>query len=68
MGMGQSTRFACVARDQVELFLSLSTNRAVSWISIFVQDVDALHETYKGTGAVFRDPPADYPWGWRNDR
>ncbi len=35
------------------------------WISIFVQDVDALHETYQATGAIIREPPADYPWGMR---
>jgi len=63
---GDPTDFACVARDQVELFLSLSTKATLpSWISIFVQDVDALHATYQATGAIVREPPADYPWGMR---
>ena len=63
---GDPPDFACVARDQVELFLSMTTKTVpTSWISIFVQDVDALYETYKGTGAIIHQPPADYPWGLR---
>ncbi len=63
---GDPPDFACVARDQVELFLSLTTKTVpTSWISIFVQDVDALHDAYKATGAIIREPPANYPWGLR---
>ncbi len=63
---GDPPDFACVARDQVELFLSQTAKTVpVSWISIFVQDVDALYETYKRTGAIIHQPPADYPWGLR---
>jgi uncharacterized glyoxalase superfamily protein PhnB len=63
---GNPPDFACVTRDQVELFLSLNAKGApASWLSIFVQDVDALHETYKASGAIIREPPADYPWGMR---
>jgi uncharacterized glyoxalase superfamily protein PhnB len=63
---GDPPDFACVARDQVELFLSLTTKTVpTSWISIFVRDVDALYETYKSTGAIIREPPATYPWGLR---
>jgi ankyrin repeat protein/catechol 2,3-dioxygenase-like lactoylglutathione lyase family enzyme len=64
---GDPPDFACVARDEVELFLSLGTQRvaAGSWISIFVQDVDALYEDYKQRGAIIREPPTEYPWGMR---
>ena len=63
---GNPTDFACVARDQVELFLSAtSKDPPASWLSIFVQDVDALYETYKATGAIIREPPTDFPWGMR---
>jgi uncharacterized glyoxalase superfamily protein PhnB len=63
---GDPPDFACVGRDEVELFLSQSAKDAQrAWISIFVQDVDALYETYKKTGAIIRNPPADYPWGLR---
>lgn len=30
-----------------------------------MQDIDALYETYKKSGAIVREPPADYPWGAR---
>jgi len=63
---GDPVDFACVRRDQVELFLSQSAKDApCAWLSIFVQDVDALYETYKESGAIIRSPPADYPWGIR---
>ena len=40
--------FASVGREQVEIFLSLNPQGgATTWMSIFVQDVDALYETYK---------------------
>lgn len=63
---GDPPDFACVARDQVELFLSLSARDVPpAWLSIFVQDVDALYETYQRSGAIIHQPPADYPWGLR---
>jgi uncharacterized glyoxalase superfamily protein PhnB len=63
---GEPPDFACVGRDQVELFLSQSaTGGPGMWISIFVQDIDALCETYKKSGAIIRVPPANYPWGVR---
>jgi uncharacterized glyoxalase superfamily protein PhnB len=63
---GDPPDFACVARDEVELFFSLNAQGAPGmWLSIFVQDIDALYETYKQTGAIIRQPPADYPWGIR---
>jgi uncharacterized glyoxalase superfamily protein PhnB len=36
-----------------------------AWLAIFVQDVDALYETYKKAGTIIRRPPTDYPWGNR---
>ena len=36
-----------------------------TWISIFVQDIDALYADYKERGAIIRIPPTDYPWGVR---
>jgi uncharacterized glyoxalase superfamily protein PhnB len=63
---GDPPAFACVGRDQVELFLSQSAKDPPgAWISVFVQDIDALYETYKKSGAIIREPPADYPWGVR---
>ena len=63
---GDPVGFACVGREQVDLFLSFEPQGGPRvWMSIFVQDVDALYETYKKTGAIIRKPPANYPWGAR---
>ncbi len=35
------------------------------WMSIFLEDVDALHEEYKKSGAIIRLAPANMPWGTR---
>lgn len=63
---GDPPGFACVGRDQIEIFLCQGGQGAPgTWISIFVQDVDALHEDYRRRGAIIRKPPEDYPWGVR---
>lgn len=63
---GDPPDFASVGREEVELFLSLNSQGGPGmWMSIFVQDIDALYEAYKKTGAIIRKPPADYPWGVR---
>ena len=36
-----------------------------TWISIFVQDVDALYEDYQRRGAIIRQAPTNFPWGVR---
>jgi catechol 2,3-dioxygenase-like lactoylglutathione lyase family enzyme len=63
---GEPPTFACVGRDQIEIFLDRSSQgvRGTA-LSIFVQDVDALYEDYKRRGAVVREPPKDMPWGVR---
>jgi uncharacterized glyoxalase superfamily protein PhnB len=35
------------------------------WMSIFVDDVDALHEEYKTSGAMVRLTSTNMPWGTR---
>jgi uncharacterized glyoxalase superfamily protein PhnB len=35
------------------------------WMSIFMNDVDALYEEYKKSGATILNPPTDYPWETR---
>ena len=58
--------FACVRRDDVRIFLCQGGQGAPgTWISIFIDDVDALYETYQSSGAIIREPPADFPWGLR---
>ncbi len=34
-------------------------------MSIFVDDVDALHQEYQRSGAIIRQPPTNMPWGTR---
>jgi len=63
---GDPPTFACVGRDEVRIFFCQDGQGAPgTWLSIFVQDVDALYEDYKKSGAIVRQPPADYPWGVR---
>jgi uncharacterized glyoxalase superfamily protein PhnB len=35
------------------------------WMSVFVDDVDALHEEYKKSGTLIRQLPTNMPWGTR---
>jgi catechol 2,3-dioxygenase-like lactoylglutathione lyase family enzyme len=58
--------FGCVTRGKVEIFLCEGAQgQAGMWMSIFMDDVDALHEEYKRSGAIIRLPPTNMPWGTR---
>jgi hypothetical protein len=35
------------------------------WMSVFMDDVDALHEEYVKSGAIIRLAPSNMPWGTR---
>ena len=35
------------------------------WMSIFIEDVDALYREYQKSGAIVRLPPTNMPWGTR---
>ena len=63
---GEPTGFACVTRDQVEIFMcEQAQGVGCSWMSVFVADVDALHQQYLDSGAIIRQPPTTFPWGVR---
>jgi len=63
---GEPTGFAGLNRDGVELFLCEGAQGgAQTWLSIFVDDVDRLHEQYKANGAIIVQPPTNFPWGVR---
>lgn len=63
---GDPATFACVRRDAVRIFLCRDAQGAAgTWISIFVQNVDALHEEYQRRGAIIRQAPTNFPWGVR---
>jgi catechol 2,3-dioxygenase-like lactoylglutathione lyase family enzyme len=61
---GNPLTFGCVTRGKVEIFLCEGAQGQPGvWMSIFTEDVDALHKEYKRSGAVIRLPPTNLPWG-----
>lgn len=60
---GTPPTFACVRRDDVRIFMCQDgQGQPGTWISIFVQDVDALYEDYRRRGAKIPEPPTTFPW------
>jgi uncharacterized glyoxalase superfamily protein PhnB len=63
---GEPPTFGCVGRDKIEIFLCEGgQGQPGTWMSIFVKDVDALHDEYKKSGATIRQAPTNFPWGIR---
>jgi catechol 2,3-dioxygenase-like lactoylglutathione lyase family enzyme len=63
---GNPATFGCVTRGNVNIFLCEGAQgQAGMWMSIFTEDVDALHEEYKKNGAIIRLSPTNMPWGTR---
>lgn len=63
---GDPPDFGCVRRGQVEIFLCEgSQGQPGMWMSIFMDDVDALYEEYKKSGATILNAPTNYPWQTR---
>jgi catechol 2,3-dioxygenase-like lactoylglutathione lyase family enzyme len=63
---GDPPIFGCVKRGKVEIFFCEGAQgQPGTWISIFVTDVDALHEEYLKSGAIVRQAPTNMPWGVR---
>ena len=63
---GNPPDFGCVGRGEAQIFLCEGgQGQPGMWISIFLEDVDALHEEYKTSGAIIMEPPRNYPWGSR---
>lgn len=63
---GDPVTFGSVIRDDVAIFFcEEGQGRPGMWISIFVDDVDALYEDYQRRGAVIRQPPTNFSWGMR---
>ena len=63
---GSPPDFGAVGRDQVEIFLCQGGQGAPgTWMSVFVEDVDALYEEFKAKGAVIHAAPENKPWGVR---
>lgn len=63
---GEPPDFGCVGRGKIEIFLCEGCQgQPGMWMSIFLEDVDALYEEYKKSGATIIDPPTNYPWRTR---
>jgi len=63
---GEPVSFAGVERDGIEVMLCLDGQGGPgTWFTVWVDDVDALHEEYVARGADVRRAPVDLPWGVR---
>lgn len=63
---GEPPTFASVSRGSVCIFLCEGAQgQSGTWISIFVDNVDALYEAYQAQGAIIRQAPTNFPWGMR---
>jgi len=63
---GDPPVFGCVTRGNVQIFLCQGAQgQPGMWMSIFLDDVDALYAEYQTTGALIRLPPTNMPWGTR---
>ena len=55
--------FTCVSRDEASVYLSLGhQGQPGTWVWFGVEDVDALHEEYRTTGATILHSPENFPW------
>lgn len=63
---GDPPSFGCVIRDGIEIFFCLNgQGQSGTWMSISVDDANALYEEMKAKGAKIVMPPTDEPWGMR---
>ena len=63
---GSPPTFGCVTRDNVDIFLCEGAQgQPGMWMSVLMDDVDALHEEYRSSGAIIRQSPTNMPWGTR---
>jgi uncharacterized glyoxalase superfamily protein PhnB len=58
--------FGGVSRDDIEIFFCKDCQgSAGTWVSVWVDDVDALYEAFQARGAEIHQPPTNFPWGVR---
>jgi predicted enzyme related to lactoylglutathione lyase len=58
-----SDDFTCVTRDGANIYLCEGDQgNPGTWVWIGVDDVDALYEEYKASGARILRPPENFPW------
>ena len=58
-----SDDFTCVTRDGANIYLSEGDQgQPGTWVWLGVDDVEALHEEYRASGAEILGPPVNFPW------
>jgi uncharacterized glyoxalase superfamily protein PhnB len=63
---GDPPGFGGVHRDGVEIFFCREAQgNPGTWMSLWVDDVDALHDELRERGAEVRQPPTTMEWGVR---
>jgi hypothetical protein len=65
-GWEQLPTFGGVRREGIEIFFCQDCQgNPGAWMSVWVDDVDALYEEFKERMAEIRQPPTKFPWGVR---
>jgi len=63
---GDPPSFGCVTRDKAQIFLCQDVQgHPGTWMSIFMDDVDALYAEFQQSGAIIHMPLTNMPWGTR---
>jgi uncharacterized glyoxalase superfamily protein PhnB len=66
---GDPPVFGGAARDGVEIFFCRQgQGNPGTWMSLWVDDVDALYRDFRERGADIRQPPTNFEWGVREMR
>ncbi len=57
--------FTCVTRDGASIYLSEGDQgQPGTWVWVGVDDVEALHNEYSGSGATILQTPENFPWAF----
>jgi hypothetical protein len=55
--------FTCVTRDGAAIYLSEGAQgQPGTWVWLGVEDVEALHDEYRQSGAMILQPPESFAW------
>jgi hypothetical protein len=62
---GGEPGFGAVGSGPCEIFLCRNCQGGQNWLSLFVEDVDAVHDVCMREGVDVVMPPTNEPWGMR---
>ncbi|MGO8055796.1 glyoxalase superfamily protein, partial [Rhizobium leguminosarum] len=63
---GNPTDFGGVSKNSVEIYFCLKAmGHPGTWLCLWVDDVDAYHDSIKAKGAKILSPPETMEWGMR---